>query len=127
MNQPDHMPVSARFFGDVQKYLTRQYGLMTTVGIGTCVNSTERIAQSYMEAVSALDYRFVKGNGTVIEFREVLGPAQRLFTLTRNLRVLEMHFFPKMSRTSGMPFRISFILWSRASFLSIWPEVSVLT
>ena len=75
MNQPDHMPVSARFFGDVQKYLTRQYGLMTTVGIGTCVNSTERIAQSYMEAVSALDYRFVKGNGTVIEFREVLGPA----------------------------------------------------
>lgn len=41
MNQPDHMPVSARFFGDVQKYLTRQYGLLTTV----------------------------------IEFREVLGPA----------------------------------------------------
>ena len=75
MNQPDHMPVSARFFGDVQKYLTKQYGLLTTVGIGTCVDSTERIAQSYMEAVSALDYRFVKGNGTVIEFREVLGPA----------------------------------------------------
>lgn len=75
MNQPDRMPVPARFFGDVQKYLSRQYGLLTTVGIGTCVDSTERIAQSYMEAVSALDYRFVKGNGTGIEFREVLGPA----------------------------------------------------
>ena len=101
---------------------------MTTVGIGTCVNSTERIAQSYMEAVSALDYRFVKGNGTVIEFREVLGPAHATVVYPhKEFESLRNALFPKMSRTSGMPFRISFILWSRASFLSIWPEVSVLT
>lgn len=78
INQPEQAAVSARFFGGVQKYLSKQYGLMTTVGIGTCVDSTGRIAQSYMEAVSALDYRFVKGNGTVIEFKEVLGPAHAM-------------------------------------------------
>lgn len=75
MNQPDISTDSAGPFGAVQKYLSRKYGLLTTIGTGTCVDSTERIAQSYMEAVSALDYRFVKGNGTIIEFREVLGPA----------------------------------------------------
>jgi two-component system response regulator YesN len=75
VNQPERSPVSAKFFGNVQKYLSKKYGLMTTIGIGQQVDSTQRIAQSYMEAVSALDYRFVKGNGTVIEFREVLGPA----------------------------------------------------
>lgn len=75
VNQPERSPVSANFFGNVQKYLSKKYGLMTTIGIGQQVDITQRIAQSYMEAVSALDYRFVKGNGTVIEFREVLGPA----------------------------------------------------
>lgn len=75
VNQPERSPVSAKFFGNVQKYLSKKYGLMTTIGIGQQVDITQRIAQSYMEAVSALDYRFVKGNGTVIEFREVLGPA----------------------------------------------------
>ena len=29
-----------------------------------------------MEAASALDYRFVKGNGTIIQFREVVGSMQ---------------------------------------------------
>ena len=75
VNQPELSPVAARFFGEIQKYLCKKYGLLTTIGIGRRVDSTERIAQSYLEAVSALDYRFVKGNGTVIEFREVLGPA----------------------------------------------------
>lgn len=74
VNQPERSPVSTKFFANVQKYLSKKYGLITTIGIGQQVDSTQRIAQSYMEAVSALDYRFVKGNGTVIEFREVLGP-----------------------------------------------------
>lgn len=76
INQPEFSMDSAKAFGTVQKYLSKKYGLLTTIGTGTCVDSTGRIAQSYMEAVSALDYRFVKGNGTIIEFREVLGPAR---------------------------------------------------
>lgn len=65
-----------RCFENTQKYLLNNYGLPTTIGIGTTVNSMERIAQSYMEASGALDYRFIKGNGTVILFREILGSTQ---------------------------------------------------
>lgn len=64
------------FFSDTQAVLLKQHSLSTTIGIGTAVNSTERIAQSYMEASSALDYRFVKGNGTIIPFCEILGSTQ---------------------------------------------------
>lgn len=60
------------YFEDTQTYLLKQHGISTTMGIGTAVDNTERIAQSYMEASSALDYRFIKGNGTIILFREIL-------------------------------------------------------
>lgn len=74
VNHPECPPDFSGLFENVQNCLSNTYGLLTTIGSGTCVASTARIAQSYMEAVSALDYRFVKGNGTFIDFREVLGP-----------------------------------------------------
>ncbi len=59
-----------RAFEKLQGFLQKKYNYTTTVGIGCITDSTEHIAQSYMEASSALDYRFVKGNGTVIRFQE---------------------------------------------------------
>lgn len=56
----------------LQTYLQKNYGLLTTIGIGRTTNDTEQIAQSYIEASSALDYRFVKGNGTIIQFEEIV-------------------------------------------------------
>lgn len=74
INHPECTPSFSGLFENVQKNLIKKYGLMATIGSGTSTATTTRIAQSYMEAFSALDYRFVKGNGTIIEFREVLGP-----------------------------------------------------
>lgn len=74
LNLPERSSNVNRMYQDVQTYLTKKHGILATIGTGSLVSSTDRIAQSYMEAVSALDYRFVKGNGTLIEFREVLGP-----------------------------------------------------
>lgn len=76
VNVTDYSAPLEQFFGDTQAFLSEQYHLSTTMGIGTAVDNTERIAQSYMEASSALDYRFVKGNGTIILFREILGSTQ---------------------------------------------------
>lgn len=73
-NLPDRTVKIGKLYQEVQVYLTKKRNLAATIGIGSITDSTERIAQSYMEASSALDYRFVKGNGTLIEFREVLGP-----------------------------------------------------
>jgi len=75
-NLPDDTNQISGAFFKVQKYLLKDYHILSTVGIGSTRDCTDQIAQSYMEAASALDYRFVKGNGTVIQFREVVGSMQ---------------------------------------------------
>lgn len=56
----------------LQTYLQKNYNMLTTIGVGRITNDTKQIAQSYIEASSALDYRFVKGNGTIIHFQEII-------------------------------------------------------
>lgn len=48
------------------------YPLDITIGVGKVYSGTRSIPRSYLEARSALDYRFVKGNGTVILFQHLL-------------------------------------------------------
>lgn len=60
----------------IQDHIKTEYNLMTTIGSGDIVDSTEKIPLSYMEASSALDFRFIKGNGTIIKFNEVVGSNQ---------------------------------------------------
>lgn len=76
VNVPEKASPLGRYFGDTQKYLMKTHGISATIGIGTATHETEGIAKSYMEASSALDYRFIKGNGTIIQFQEVLGSSQ---------------------------------------------------
>lgn len=76
VNFPEKTAPLEQYFEATQTYLWKEHNLSTTMGIGSAVDNTERIAQSYMEASSALDYRFVKGNGTIILFREILGSTQ---------------------------------------------------
>lgn len=49
----------------------KQFPLDITIGVGNAHFGTLSIPKSYMEARSALDYRFVKGNGTVILFQSL--------------------------------------------------------
>lgn len=83
-----------RSFQKLQEFLQKKYNYTTTIGIGRVTDSTEHIPQSYMEASSALDYRFVKGNGTVIRFQEagtfqppILYPHQDFEALKNSLSV----------------------------------------
>lgn len=76
LNLPKSTSRVNQLYQNLQSWFLKKHGILSTAGLGSIVDSTERIAQSYMEAASALDYRFVKGNGTLIEFREVLGPGQ---------------------------------------------------
>lgn len=48
------------------------YSLDITIGVGKTYSGTRSIPRSYLEARSALDYRFVKGKGTVILFQNLL-------------------------------------------------------
>lgn len=75
-NLPDASGSVTNLFTQTQKHLLKEYHILSTAGIGSVREHTDQIAQSYMEAASALDYRFVKGNGTVIQFSEVVGSMQ---------------------------------------------------
>lgn len=49
--------------------IRQQFALDITIGVGNSYSGTLSIPRSYLEAKSALDYRFVKGNGTVILYQ----------------------------------------------------------
>lgn len=47
--------------------------LVLTIGIGCKTSDLTKVGQSFIEASSALDYRFIKGNNTIIDFSEISG------------------------------------------------------
>lgn len=49
--------------------IRQKFSLDITIGVGNSYSGTLYIPRSYLEAKSALDYRFVKGNGTVILYQ----------------------------------------------------------
>jgi len=53
--------------------LAKDDSISMTIGIGSTVKDIGKLAQSFIEATSALDYRFIKGSGTIIEFKEIIG------------------------------------------------------
>lgn len=52
--------------------IKEEYHLDLTIGSGNLCSSTLSIPKSYLEASSALDYRFVKGNGTTILYSDLV-------------------------------------------------------
>ena len=51
--------------------LNDQFSITSVVGVGHIHAGTENINKSLLQAVNALEYRFVKGTGTVISYDEV--------------------------------------------------------
>lgn len=58
-------------FCSVLKKLNQSQTLTATVGIGSLTQSTTSMGRSFMEAQASVDYRFVKGNGTVIMYSDI--------------------------------------------------------
>ena len=58
--------------------LNDQFAITSVVGVGHVHEGTTCINKSLLQAVNALDYRFVKGNGTVILFDEVRSDGDHL-------------------------------------------------
>lgn len=58
-------------FCTMLKTIHRIYGVTATVGLGRVYEGTTQIGKSYIEAQSAIDYRFVKGKGTVIRYSDI--------------------------------------------------------
>ncbi|MCU6712101.1 helix-turn-helix domain-containing protein [Paenibacillus sp. J5C_2022] len=65
-------------FSGIQEQLLERFQLHTTVGIGTAYRDVPLIPRSYIEGMSAVDYRLVKGTGRVIFWRECASDAVNL-------------------------------------------------
>ena len=49
-----------------------QFNVSATIGIGHIQNGTDVISKSYMQATDALNYRLIKGTGTIITYDDVM-------------------------------------------------------
>lgn len=58
-------------FCSILKGLNQGQAITATVGVGNITQNTTAIGRSFMEAQAAVDYRFVKGNGTVILYSDL--------------------------------------------------------
>ena len=59
-------------FQNILSYIKTNLQINATIGIGSTTDDTEKIPKSYIDANSALDYRFVKGNGCLISYSEAI-------------------------------------------------------
>jgi YesN/AraC family two-component response regulator len=55
----------------LMKYLIDQWDIYSTIGVSSSYNHVSYMWKSYIEASTALDYRFIKGNNHVILFSEL--------------------------------------------------------
>lgn len=60
-----------RLFTALHAHMLSAEHILLTTGIGTFAQGTACMSQSYLDSSTALDYRFVKGNGQVICFQEI--------------------------------------------------------
>lgn len=69
---PDHsLWMVTDAFCSMLKSLNQSQAFSATVGVGNITQCTTDIGRSFMEAQSAIDYRFVKGKGTVILYSDI--------------------------------------------------------
>ncbi|MFD0676241.1 MULTISPECIES: helix-turn-helix domain-containing protein [unclassified Paenibacillus] len=74
LNLSHHSPKPEIIYDFIQKvtsYFEREHSRTFTVGIGNIYRSAEEVPLSYVEALSALQYKIVKGEGSVIFVDEV--------------------------------------------------------
>lgn len=50
----------------------KQYGILLTIGIGDKYDNPQFISKSYMNASFALDYKFIRGKGKIIYYRDIV-------------------------------------------------------
>ncbi|WP_199613832.1 helix-turn-helix domain-containing protein [Paenibacillus alkalitolerans] len=67
------------FIRKVTDHFQREYGRSFTVGVGNATQQVEDISYSYVDALSALQYKLVKGQGSIIYVDEVRKLPERSF------------------------------------------------
>lgn len=54
-----------------RRVLEDELGIQTTIGVSNICDEIQKIPTAYIQACSAIDYRLIKGNGTIIPFSSI--------------------------------------------------------
>lgn len=61
--------------GRLHDYIHREFCIQATVGIGNSYLKPEQMGKSFLEAATAIEYRFIKGTDKIITFKDISGQA----------------------------------------------------
>lgn len=95
------------WFETMRQGIEAETSLILTIGLGSVQYETRDIPKSFLEARSALDYRFIKGKSTTISFEEVSSsvvsfspyPSQELERLKHGILTEDEHTIHKETST----------------------------
>jgi len=94
---------------NIQNYFKNTRNLLFTIGVGSRYNNIAYFPKSYMEAVTSINYRFVKGNDRVIFFDEIIHDAYVPDTYPHK-ELEKLKFSIKQSDTQGIEDSINSII-----------------
>ena len=67
------------FINTVKDYFNSNYNLILTIGVGNSYKSSEIVYSSLIDAMSALKYKIVKGQGSIIHIDEISSLPENIF------------------------------------------------
>lgn len=63
----------------VKDCISTSYNLILTIGVGNTYKSSENVYLSFIDAMSALKYKIVKGQGSIIHIDEIMSLPENIF------------------------------------------------
>lgn len=67
------------FINKVKDNISINYNLILTIGVGNTYKSSENVYLSFIDAMSALKYKIVKGQGSIIHIDEIMSLPENIF------------------------------------------------
>lgn len=86
---------------DLRNYVKEKWDIMLTLGVGNTYYSVSDIPKSYMEACTALDFRFIKGDGNIIFYEEIT-KEQSNFDFYPHEDIIKIEYFIKQGDTENI-------------------------
>ncbi len=78
------------FLASIQQEVIRIWGVRSTVGVGDRQPRLEDVGKSFIQASSAVDYKLIKGENTVIFFEEIVENSRSHDYPSNQLELLEL-------------------------------------
>ena len=92
VNDPD---ILLQTVSEFQEILKDELSISTTIGVSNIYDEIQKISLCYIQACSAMDYRLIKGNGSIIPYSSILPIIEGHEHTYPDNNLENLHFFIK--------------------------------